>query len=51
MKFLYVYVERILVKQVGPETPLLWSTWGRRAVVKTRAQMTGKNIWKRCKAT
>jgi len=52
MKFLQAYVERILVKQlekVGPETPLFWSTWGRRAVGKTRAPMTGKNIWRLCK--
>src|SRR5262245_8104464 len=33
----------------GPETPLFWSTWGRRAVGKTRAPMTGKNIWRLCK--
>jgi integrase/recombinase XerC len=52
MKFLHAYVERVLVKQVetvGPETPLFWSTWGRRAVGKTRAPMTGKNIWRLCK--
>ena len=52
MKFLHAYVEQILVKQVekvGPETPLFWSTWGRRAVGKTRAPMTGKNIWRLCK--
>src|SRR5205814_6574012 len=52
MTFLHAYVERILVKQVeqvGPETPLFWSTWGRRAVGKTRAPMTGKNIWRLCK--
>ncbi len=52
MKFLQVYVERGLAKEVekiGPETPLFWSTWGRRAVGKTRAPMTGKNIWRLCK--
>jgi site-specific recombinase XerC len=31
------------------ETPLFWSTWGRRIVGKTRAPMTGKNIWRLCK--
>ncbi len=52
MKFLQTYVELVLVKQienVGPETPLFWSTWGRRAIGKTRAPMTGKNIWRLCK--
>src|SRR5260370_21584650 len=52
MTFLEVYVERVLrreVEPVGPETPLFWSTWGRRAVGKTRAPMTGKNIWRLCK--
>jgi integrase/recombinase XerC len=52
MKFLHAYLERVLVKQVekvGPETPIFWSTWGRRAVGQTRAPMTGKNIWRLCK--
>jgi site-specific recombinase XerD len=52
MTFLDAYVERVLSKEVeavGPETPLFWSTWGRRAVGKTRAPMTGKNIWRLCK--
>jgi hypothetical protein len=40
MAFLEAYVERVLkrdVEPVGPETPLFWFTWGRRAVGKTRA--------------
>ncbi len=52
MQFLQAYVERVLAREVepvGPETPLFWSTWGRRAVGKTRAPMTGKNIWRLCK--
>ncbi len=52
MKFLQAYVELVLIKQVekvGLDTPLFWSTWGRRAVGKTRAPMTGKNIWRLCK--
>ncbi len=52
MQFLQAYIERVLkkeVEQVGPATPLFWSTWGRRAVGKTRAPMTGKNIWRLCK--
>lgn len=52
MQFLQVYAERVLgavVERVDPETPLFWSTWGRRGVGKTRAPMTGKNIWRLCK--
>src|SRR2546430_15004521 len=52
MSFLHAYVEQGLTKEVdriSPETPLFWSTWGRRAVGKTRAPMTGKNIWRLCK--
>ncbi len=52
MTFLETYVERVLrreVESIGSETPLFWSTWGRRAVGKTRAPMTGKNIWRLCK--
>ena len=51
MKFLQTYVQRVLsrIATATPETPLFWSTWGRRAVGKTRAPMTGKNIWRLCK--
>lgn len=52
MQFLGVYVERVLAKQidrVGPETPLFWSTWGKRNLGKVRAPMTGKNVWRLCK--
>ena len=52
MRFLHAYVERGLTKEVdriSPEAPLFWSTWGRRAVGKTHAPMTGKNIWRLCK--
>ena len=52
MKFLSAYVDRVLSKQVdkiGSDTPLFWSSWGRRRVGKTRAPMTGKNIWRLCK--
>ena len=52
MKFLQAYAQLVLVKQVEkvtPATPLFWSTWGRRAVGKTHAPMTGKNIWRLCK--
>ena len=49
MAFMHEYVVRVLEHQtekVGPDTPLFWSTWGRRAVGRTRAPMTGKNIWR-----
>jgi len=52
MEYLHEYVQRVLSTErepVGPETPLFWSTWGRRIVGKTRAPMTGKNIWRLCK--
>jgi hypothetical protein len=52
MAFLHEYVARVLdeeVEKIGPETPLFWSTWGRRTIGKTRAPMTGKNIWRLCK--
>lgn len=51
-QFLQCYVERLLTREcdgVTPDTPLFWSTWGRRTVGKTRAPMTGKNIWRLCK--
>jgi len=52
MQFMSVYVEHFLVRYVDriePDTPLFWSSWGRRGVGKTRAPMTGKNIWRLCK--
>jgi hypothetical protein len=53
MAFLQEYVARVLEPEmgtVGPDTPLFWSTWGRRVVGKTKAPMTGKNVWRLCKA-
>src|SRR5713226_8574732 len=52
MQFMSVYVEHFLVRHVEkiePDTPLFWSSWGRRGIGKTRAPMTGKNIWRLCK--
>lgn len=37
------------LRLLPPDTPLFWSTWGRRVVGKTKAPMTGKNIWRLCK--
>ncbi len=51
-RFLETYVEGTLTKEmetVTPDTPLFWSTWGRRSGGKTRAPMTGQNIWRLCK--
>jgi len=31
------------------DTPLFWSSWGRRGIGKARQPMTGKNIWRLCK--
>jgi integrase len=50
--FLHEYVARALSiegEKTRPETPLLWSTWGCRNIGKTRAPMTGKNIWRLCR--
>ena len=51
MTFLQAYVQLVLAKvgKPGPDTPLFWSTWGRRGTGKTRAPMTGKNNWRLCK--
>jgi integrase/recombinase XerC len=52
MQFLWMYVERVLsrhVDKIEPDTPLFFSSWGRRGVGKTRAPMIGKNIWRLCK--
>ncbi len=48
-RYLEEYVEQVLGKAldtVTPETPLFWSTWGRRSGGKTRAPMTGQNVWR-----
>jgi integrase/recombinase XerC len=51
-QFLQTYVEGTVAKDmdtVTSDTPLFWSTWGRRSGGKTRAPMTGQNIWRLCK--
>lgn len=52
MTYLHTYVERLTgtVGQIGPETLLFWSLWGRRTIGKIRASMQGENIWRLCKA-
>ena len=52
VRFLRVYVDRALAPEceaLTPDTPLFWSTWGKRTVGRTRAPMTPKNIWRLCK--
>ena len=52
MRFLGEYVQTVLALQQGPiapTTPLFWSSWGKRGIGRTRAPMTGKNIWRLCK--
>ena len=48
MAYLHAYVEGLAhtVNPIGPETPLFWSHWGRRAIGKSREPMQGKNIWR-----
>ncbi len=52
MRYLAAYVQEVLTPEHGtvtPDTPLFWSSWGKRQVGRTRAPMTGKNIWRLCK--
>jgi site-specific recombinase XerD len=46
------YVRTVLAVDndaVTPDTPLFWSSWGRRHRGKVRQPMTGQNIWRLCK--
>lgn len=52
MEYLRCYVSEVLAKENGsvtPDTPLFWSSWGRRHRGKVRQPMTGQNIWRLCK--
>jgi site-specific recombinase XerD len=52
MEYLRCYVSEVLAKENGsvtPDTPLFWSSWGRRHQGKVRRPMTGQNIWRLCK--
>lgn len=49
---LHAYVQTVVAAHIAvilPETPLFWSTWGKRGIGNSRAPMTGKNIWRLCK--
>jgi integrase/recombinase XerC len=51
-QYLNQYVVEVLKREqhgVGPDTPLFWSSWGRRHTGKVRQPMTGQNIWRLCK--
>jgi site-specific recombinase XerD len=52
MQYLSSYVSQYLpneVEEVKPDTPLFWSTYGRRHQGIVRQPMEGKNIWRLCK--
>ncbi|MFQ5972406.1 MAG: tyrosine-type recombinase/integrase, partial [Alphaproteobacteria bacterium] len=52
MQFLHAYVDQVVSTQAGAvtsDTPLFWSSWGRRRHGKVRAPMNSKNIWRLCK--
>ena len=52
MQFLHGYLRNVVEVENGPltpDTPLFWSSWGRRREGKVRRPMTGKNIWRLCK--
>ncbi len=52
MQYLHGYVEKVVARENGavtPDTPLFWSSWGRRYKGKVRQPMTGQNIWRLCK--
>ena len=52
MRYLHAYVATVVAAHKAvllPETPVFWSTWGKRGIGNSRAPMTGKNIWRLCK--
>jgi len=51
-QYLAQYIDNIVAKENDPltaDTPIFWSTYGRRHVGTIRRPMTGKNIWRLCK--
>ena len=51
-QYLHQYIDNVVAKENGPitpDTPLFWSTWGRRHQDKQSKPMTGKNVWRLCK--
>ncbi len=52
MQYLDRYLSQYLpteVEDIKPDTPLFWSTFGRRRQGTVRLPMEGKNIWRLCK--
>ncbi len=52
MQYLHGYVHNVVEKENGPvtpDTPLFWSSWGRRHQGTVRQPMSGGNIWRLCK--
>jgi integrase/recombinase XerC len=52
MQYVHAYVAEVVAKEndsVTPDTPLFWSSWGRRHRGRVRQPMTGQNIWRLCK--
>jgi integrase/recombinase XerC len=52
MQYLSSYVSQYVpseVEEVKPDTPLFWSTYGRRHQDIVRQPMEGKNVWRLCK--
>jgi integrase/recombinase XerC len=52
MQYVHGYVAKVLTTENGPvtpDTPLFWSSWGRRHQGKVHRPMTGQNIWRLCK--
>jgi integrase/recombinase XerC len=52
MQYLVSFVSQYLtreVEEVKPDTPLFWSTYGRRHQGILRQPMEGKNVWRLCK--
>ena len=50
-QYLGQYIDNIVAKENDPltaDTPIFWSTYGRRHVGTIRRPMTGKNIWRLC---
>ena len=51
-QYLGQYIDNIVAKENDPltaDTPIFWSTYGRRHVGTIWRPMTGKNIWRLCK--
>jgi hypothetical protein len=51
-QYVEAFIANVVAKENGPstpDTPLFWSSWGRRHQGKVRRPMTGQNVWRLCK--